>query len=69
MNYCLTSFCLLMKKAFKSSHYVEKYFDNSLTIGQKYFSSFWDFFNKNLATLFSYSLKQFKTWNDIGKVT
>jgi hypothetical protein len=58
-----------MKKAFKSSHFVEKYFDTNLAIGQKYFSSYWDFFNKNLIALFSYSSKQFKTWNDIGKMT
>lgn len=34
----------------------------------KYFSSFWDLFNKNLIALFIYAGKQFKIWNSVKKL-
>lgn len=57
-----------MKKAFKSSHFVEVYFENIIFDNNKYFSSFWDIFNKNIITLFIYTSKQFKIWNSVKKL-
>jgi hypothetical protein len=36
--------------------------------GCRYFSSFWDVFNKHLITLFVYAGKQFKVWSGVRKL-
>lgn len=68
MNHCVRDYCILMEKAFKASHYVEKYFDSPVYDNYKYFSSFWDIFNKNIVALFVYSNKQFKVWNSLKRL-
>jgi hypothetical protein len=57
-----------MSKAFRSSHYVETYFETSVLETSKYFSSFWDGFGKQLTTLFVYASKQFKLWSGLRKL-
>jgi hypothetical protein len=51
-----------MVKSFKSSLYVEKYFESSVFDNNRYLSAFWDNFNKNVICLFNYAVRQIKYW-------
>lgn len=68
VNYCLRDYCLVMRKAFKASHYVEAYFEAPFSEGYRYYSSFWDAFNKQLISLFIYANKQLKVWGGVRKL-
>ena len=51
-----------MDKAFQSSEYVQKYFNVFLLGNNRYISSFWDTFNKNLVVLFNYTQNRMDYW-------
>jgi hypothetical protein len=68
VNYCLRNYCLVMSKAFRTSHYVETYFETPVLETSRYFSSFWDGFGKQLTSLFVYAGKQFKLWSGLRRL-
>jgi hypothetical protein len=51
-----------MEQAFKISHFVKKYFSECVLESNRYLTSFWDSFNKNLVVLWNYSLARVDYW-------
>jgi len=56
-----------MEKAFKVSQYLQKYFTNCVYGSNRYFTSFWDSFNKSLIVLFNYSVGRIDYWLKIKR--
>lgn len=57
---CLRNYCVLMQKSFKSSLYVETQFNR--TSGDLHFmGSFWESYNRHLACLFQFALRQLRS--------
>jgi hypothetical protein len=51
-----------MEKAFKVSQFDHKYFKAPVMGPNRYLSSFWDTFNKNITVLFNFSLNRAEYW-------
>ena len=69
LNECLKKYSIAMTCAFQVSHYIDRLFDNKVIQQPCYFNAFWDTFNKNLASLFSYCKRQFKKWMSLQQLT
>lgn len=68
MNYCLRNYCLVMRLAFRASRYVEAHFQPTAPDNSRYYSSFWDAFNKQLVSLLVFANKQFKLWAGVRRL-
>ena len=67
-SYCLKVYLMAMEKAFRVSQYENRYFKENVYCSNRYLSSFWDSFNKNLIVLMNYCNGRVEYWRKMKQV-
>lgn len=63
----LKYYLIAMDRSFQNSEYIQKYFNAFLLGNNRYITSFWDTFNKNLIVIFNYTHNKMDYWLKIKR--